>query len=209
MVKVASEATTTTTTLTTTTDALLSIPLLSTTDALILIIMSFDTPRLIDPQSLSTLPDILSHLSCLQSAEADLSTSLTNLLSVQDPIVHSLARLRSLIPSLDDLHCEARLLSQTVSGTAKTAGHVGGRVRSLDEEMRRVREAAERVGQVMELKVLSFTSYLYHSSFMPSATSGMSRFITCFNGKQGLGICNQTLRPSLNVTFRPYTRIFR
>jgi hypothetical protein len=45
-------------------------------------------------------------------------------------------------------------LSDKVSATASTAERVGGRVRILDEEMRRVREAAERVGQVMELKVL-------------------------------------------------------
>ena len=41
--------------------------------------------------------------------------------------------------------------------TAKTAERVGSRVRSLDEEMGRVREAGDRVGQVMDLKVLGFS----------------------------------------------------
>ncbi|KAH9951407.1 COG4-domain-containing protein [Amylocystis lapponica] len=105
-----------------------------------------------NPRTLATLPDILSCLSALQSEEAEISTSLSGILSAREPIVNSLARLQSLTPRLDGLSSEALLLSRTVSSTAKTAEHVGGRVRSLDEEMRRVRDAAERVGQVMELK---------------------------------------------------------
>jgi len=66
--------------------------------------------------------------------------------------MRSLASLQSLAPRLDDLNSEAQHFFRIVSATAKTAEHVGGRVRSLDEEMRRVREAAERVGQVMDLK---------------------------------------------------------
>ncbi|KAJ7098169.1 COG4 transport protein-domain-containing protein [Mycena belliarum] len=104
------------------------------------------------PRSLTNLADILSSISEYQSEEAQLSNSLSDLLSARDPIVASLARLQSLIPHLDDLQNEATLLSTTVSSTAQTADRVGGRVRSLDEEMRRVREAGDRVGQVMELK---------------------------------------------------------
>lgn len=107
-----------------------------------------------DPRSLTTLPDIMACLSSFQSEETELSNSLTELLSAREPIVASLARLQSLVPQLDELHLEASLLSDTVSSTAQTAERVGGRVRSLDEEMRRVRDAGERVGQVMELKVL-------------------------------------------------------
>lgn len=108
-----------------------------------------------DPRSLTNLPDIMSCLSSFQSEEAELSNSLTELLSSRDPIISALARLQSLVPQLDELHLEASLLSETVSSTAKTAERVGGRVRSLDEEMRRVREAGDRVGQVMDLKVAS------------------------------------------------------
>ena len=89
----------------------------------------------------------------MESEEAELSSSLAHLLASQEPIINSLARLQSLEPTLDQLHKEAYVFDQTVSRTAKTADEVGGFVRTLDEEMRRVREAAERVGQVMELKV--------------------------------------------------------
>lgn len=105
------------------------------------------------PRRLATLPDILDALSVLQSHESNLSTSLTSLLSIYEPISASLGSIQSLGPQLDALAEETQLLHQTVSYTARTAQHVGGRVRSLDEEMRRVREASERVSQIMELKV--------------------------------------------------------
>ncbi|KAF8212519.1 COG4 transport protein-domain-containing protein [Mycena galopus ATCC 62051] len=104
------------------------------------------------PRSLRNLADILSSIAEYQSEETHLSNSLSDLLSARQPIVASLARLQALVPHLDQLQNDAVLLSSTVSATAQTAERVGGRVRSLDEEMRRVREAGDRVGQVMELK---------------------------------------------------------
>jgi len=106
-----------------------------------------------DPRSLTSLSDILSCLATLQSEEAELANSLTDLLNAREPIIRSLGRLNSLVPQIDELDREASLLSDRVSNTAKTAERVGGRVRLLDDEMGRVREAADRVGQVMELKV--------------------------------------------------------
>ena len=106
-----------------------------------------------DPRTLTSLPDILASLSALESEEAELSASLSRLLSDREPIINALSRVQSLVPRLDELYGEATLLAGTVGATAKTADRVGGRVRSLDEEIRRVREAGERVGQVMELKV--------------------------------------------------------
>jgi hypothetical protein len=50
---------------------------------------------------------------------------------------------------------DAKLLHANVERTAKTAESVGGKVKALDEEMRRVREASERVAMAMELKVCS------------------------------------------------------
>lgn len=102
------------------------------------------------PRSLTNLADILSSISEYQSEETQLSTSLSDLLSAT--CVASLARLQALVPHLNDLQNDAVLLSSTVSATAQTAERVGGRVRSLDEEMRRVREAGDHVGQAMELK---------------------------------------------------------
>ncbi|KAI0317766.1 COG4-domain-containing protein [Amylostereum chailletii] len=104
------------------------------------------------PSQLTSLSQILSALSSLESEEADVSNSLSGLLSSHEPILASLRRLQTLFPGLDELHSEASHLSDKVSVTARTAARVGGRVRTLDEEMRRVREANERVAQVMELK---------------------------------------------------------
>ncbi|KIK63178.1 hypothetical protein GYMLUDRAFT_95807 [Collybiopsis luxurians FD-317 M1] len=114
--------------------------------------MASPAPPRPDPRTLTSLPQILSSLSDFQSQEADLSTSLTQLLAASEPITASLSRLQSLVPRLDELLSDASTLSQNVSSTAKTAERIGGRVQSLDEEMRRIREASDRVGQVIELK---------------------------------------------------------
>jgi conserved oligomeric Golgi complex subunit 4 len=111
------------------------------------------------PSTLTTLPQILSALSSLESEEAEVSNSLSVLLTDQEPILNSLVRLQSLLPHVDDLYAEASMLSRKVSTTARTAERVGGRVRTLDEEMHRVREASDRVQQVMELKVCLFRPY--------------------------------------------------
>ena len=105
------------------------------------------------PDSLTTLPEILSSLSLLESEEAELSTTLQELLANRDPVVSSLSRLQNLLPQLDELRTDAYLLTRKVSVTGETADRIGGSVRALDEEMRRVREAGDRVAQVMDLKV--------------------------------------------------------
>lgn len=105
-----------------------------------------------DLRTIATLPEIISCISSLQSREGELSAELADTLSDRAAITDSLSSLQSLLPHLDNLCLEAECFHATASATAKTADHVGGHVRLLDEEMRRVREAAERVGQVMELK---------------------------------------------------------
>lgn len=106
-----------------------------------------------DPRQLITLPDILSCLSAYQSEEAELSNALSELLEAREPIVQALDRLHSLVPKIDELQQDAALLTGRVSRTAQTADRVSGRVQLLDEEMKRIREAGDRVGQVMDLKV--------------------------------------------------------
>jgi hypothetical protein len=112
-----------------------------------------EAPTRPSPDSLTTLPEILSSLSLLESEEADLSSNLQELLANRDPVVSSLSRLHNLLPQLDELRTDAYLLTRKVSITAETADRIGGSVRALDEEMRRVREASDRVAQVMDLKV--------------------------------------------------------
>lgn len=143
-----------------------------------------------DPRSLTSLPEILSSISTFQSEEAELSNSLTELLSAREPIVSSLSRLHSLVPCLDDLHREASFLSQKVSTTALTAERVGGRVRSLDEKMRRIREAGDRVGQVIELKVILyiFLSPSLERTFL--CLSVISRSPSSVYRQSRLGRCN-------------------
>ena len=106
-----------------------------------------------DPRTLTNLQDILSCLSLYQSKEAELSISLSTAISSSEAVAASLSRLQSLQAHIDDLHAEASILVKTVSSTADTARRVGGRVRSLDEEMHRVREASDRISQVIDLKV--------------------------------------------------------
>ncbi|KDQ12274.1 hypothetical protein BOTBODRAFT_176521 [Botryobasidium botryosum FD-172 SS1] len=103
-------------------------------------------------RTLTTLPELLRSLSELQSLESALSESLGALLASHEPIDAAVLRLNALSSHIDELHLDASLLSNKVQLTAKTAERVGGRVRTLDEEMRRVKEAGERVGLVMELK---------------------------------------------------------
>ncbi|KAG6850470.1 hypothetical protein H0H93_012891 [Arthromyces matolae] len=105
-----------------------------------------------DPRTLTSLPELLSCLSALESEEAEHSTSLSALLKAREPLLSSLKRLNTLVSPVDSLLTEANVLSSNVTNTAKTAERVGGRVRSLDEEMGRLREASDRVSQVMELK---------------------------------------------------------
>ncbi|KAI0262967.1 COG4-domain-containing protein [Gloeopeniophorella convolvens] len=104
------------------------------------------------PATLTTLPQILAALSALESDEAALSHELAALLADEAPVTRALARLQALTPRVDELHADAGRLAHKVGATARTAARVGGRVRALDEEMHRVREASDRVGQVMELK---------------------------------------------------------
>lgn len=105
------------------------------------------------PSTLTSLQDILASLASLEEEETRLSESLADILSNHEPVQSSLLRLRALAPQLEEIGAESGLLSSTIEATAQTAERVGGRVRTLDEEMRRVREAGERVSQVMELKV--------------------------------------------------------
>jgi len=149
-----------------------------------------DEPRK-DPRSLTNLPEILSCLSAFQSEEAELSNSLTDLLTTKEPIFSSLSRLQSISPQVNELQVNASLLARKVSNTAETAERVGSRVRSLDEEMGRVREASDRVCQVMELKVMmpvnvAMSKRIDKNLVLIVSPTGVYR-------KPGLGNCSQAL----------------
>lgn len=103
-------------------------------------------------RSVTNLQSLLSSLSVIQSREAALSESLTEILSDRDQIFVALTRIHELGPRINVLCDEGDVLAHHIATTAHTAERIGGQVRSLDEEMRRVKEAGDRVALVTELK---------------------------------------------------------
>lgn len=104
-------------------------------------------------RTLRTLPEVLSALSAVQSKETALAASLSALLESTEPLNASLTRVAKLSQTIEALKDESGSISTKVGVTAMTAERVRGKVQALDEEMRRVREAGDRVAMVMELKV--------------------------------------------------------
>jgi hypothetical protein len=148
-----------------------------------------EAPTRPSPDSLTTLPEILSSLSLLESEEADLSSNLQELLANRDPVVSSLSRLHNLLPQLDELRTDAYVLTRKVSVTAETADRIGGSVRALDEEMRRVREASDRVAQVMDLKVYLPSSDAIVMQRIFTAHVVIARCPPICYRLSGLGVC--------------------
>jgi len=144
------------------------------------------------PRELTSLSAILTSLSEIESQEANLGITLSNLLANQEPIISSLTRLQSIAPHVDELLLDAHLLSEKVGMTAQTAQRVGGRVRALDEEMRRVKEANDRVNAVLDLKVsLLLPSHPKHR--LRSTQVVISR-ASCLHGCSRLGSRQPALR---------------
>ncbi|GJJ12454.1 hypothetical protein Clacol_006696 [Clathrus columnatus] len=106
----------------------------------------------VSSRSVTNLQSLLSSLSILQSHETALSESLAELLSNRDRIVDTLARIHELEPKISSLYEDANILARNISTTSDIAERIGGKVWSLDEEMKRVKEAGDRVGLVTELK---------------------------------------------------------
>lgn len=160
------------------------------------------------PSDLTTLPGILASLDSLEQEENELSDSLAAVLSNDEPVQHALQRLQSLAPRLDEINVDAEFLSSTVSATARTAERVGGRVRLLDEEMKRVKEAAERVTQVMELKVGGRTLYYYRDqslTFVPQTSlTEIQSAIDSQNWEAATRHCARAMAIPLEVIAGPF-----
>ena len=153
------------------------------------------------PTTLTTLPEILTSLYSLEQEENRLSDSLAAVLSDDEPVRCALQRLQSLAPHLDEISTDVRLLYATVSATARTAERVGGRVKLLDEEMSRVKGAAERVTQVMELKVRPL-AWQFNRVLTFSSLQVLHQRSPSVHRKPGLGSCYSTLRPSNGTSNR-------
>jgi conserved oligomeric Golgi complex subunit 4 len=148
---------------------------------------------------LKSTAELTAALGDLQSAEAQVNASLTALLENVQPINDTLRRLSTLAPKLDAISDEATVLNDNVVKTAKTADRVGSRVRALDEEMRRVREASERVGMVMDLKVCTFVVRMTIILMDISSPHYLSYTtpLTHKNGRQLLGIALELWRSQI------------
>ncbi|KAL7411046.1 COG4 transport protein-domain-containing protein [Mrakia frigida] len=113
------------------------------------------------PRSLLT-PALLPHLATLQSLESSLSQDLHALLSDRSTLDTAHTQLRKLLPRIQAVEGEVSGINQHGGGEEGLVGRIGkvneiaerigGKVRGLDEELLRVREAGERLNEVMELK---------------------------------------------------------
>ena len=134
-----------------------------------------DTPVILDPRSITSPDQIAAQLAVLSKRESELSIALNNLVSDRSSIENALSHLEELgtdihqisldvdgpsMPGLG-LHNGLDMYGDTVEGGLvervrrvwETSERVGGKVRRLDEEVGRVREATDIVTEVLELKV--------------------------------------------------------
>ncbi|KAF8633700.1 hypothetical protein AX17_004358 [Amanita inopinata Kibby_2008] len=132
-----------------------------------------------NPRALTGLSDVLSCMSQCQAEEDTLSIYLAELLKDNEPVLDSVSRLRTLAHDLDAVRQEGWMLSRRVSFTAKTAARIGHRVRTIDEEMGRVKEAGDHVSQVMDLRTsLSALRLSIESQDWESATRHCARVMS-------------------------------
>ncbi|KAK0632134.1 COG4 transport protein-domain-containing protein [Immersiella caudata] len=126
--------------------------------------MTLPTPRSHKPPPSSSDPssallevtsatEVRAALAALHTQETTLSSHLSALLSAQQDISRSLARLDNLRAGLGAQVIAARGISNAMlSSAASTASHLSGHVRALDLEKRRVEDTLRVVEQVAELK---------------------------------------------------------
>ena len=140
------------------------------------------TPHLLDPRQLMDASQIPAQLALLSQRESDLSLALNALIADRARIELTLDQLRRVSLDVDrltlDLSGSRRNGASYASSSSKlrsvrddylddddlglvervrrvweTSENVGGKVRRLDDEISRVREATDVVSEVLELKV--------------------------------------------------------
>lgn len=139
------------------------------------------SPTTIDPRIITDPSQISAQLALLTRRESELSFALNALVADRSQIEGALTHLRQLGSEVDRLAIEVdgeagpfnglRLhngsvfledddggLVERVRRVWETSERVGGKVRRLDEEVGRVREATDMVSEVLEVKV-SLTAY--------------------------------------------------
>ncbi|KAK1926544.1 COG4 transport protein-domain-containing protein [Papiliotrema laurentii] len=132
-------------------------------------------PMTLDPRSITSPDQIAAQLALLSKRESELSVALNNLVSDRSSIENALAHLQDLGEDIHLISLEVdgggpstglglhngsdALMHETEGGLVErvrrvweTSERVGGKVRRLDEEVGRVKEAADIVTEVLELK---------------------------------------------------------
>ncbi|ORX50456.1 hypothetical protein DM01DRAFT_1290514 [Hesseltinella vesiculosa] len=105
-----------------------------------------------DINVLTNINDIRESLRLLDQEETDIDTSLDQLLSQQDNLQAILSSLHILRPQLDELQQDSTLMMETIQNTARLAINISDKVRQLDKEQSRTRQAISYVDDVQELK---------------------------------------------------------
>ena len=141
------------------------------------------TPQSLDPRSITSPEQIAAQLALLAKRESDLALSLNQLVSDRSSIEGALSQLQELGEDVyrlslqvdgpapvnglgikgEDPFDEGGLV-QRIKRVWDTSERVGGKVRRLDEEVGRVREATDIVTEVLELKV----GKTFRSTFRPA-----------------------------------------
>ncbi|KDE05958.1 hypothetical protein MVLG_03644 [Microbotryum lychnidis-dioicae p1A1 Lamole] len=109
-------------------------------------------PLELDVSTLTSRSLIEQHLAELTRHESSLDDQLVQLISAKQPLQSQLDRLGSLKEVVHGIQGEASHLCRQVAQVATTAERVGGKVRVLDQEQSRVKEAIEYVQAVQDLK---------------------------------------------------------
>ncbi|SCV74096.1 BQ2448_6528 [Microbotryum intermedium] len=109
-------------------------------------------PLELDVSTLTSRSLIEQHLAELTRHESSLDEQLLQLISTKQPLQAQLDRLGSLKEVVHGIQGEASHLCRQVAQVATTAERVGGKVRILDQEQSRVKEAIEYVQAVQDLK---------------------------------------------------------
>ncbi|CAO3628643.1 unnamed protein product [Mucor fragilis] len=105
-----------------------------------------------DFESLTNIDDIRECLRLLDEEETRIDVSLDDMLAKETSLEHSLNALNALRPQLGSLKTKSARVIDTVDKTSRLAEVISDKVRQLDQEQSRARQAIQYVEDVQELK---------------------------------------------------------
>ncbi|KAI8088572.1 hypothetical protein BDF21DRAFT_221108 [Thamnidium elegans] len=105
-----------------------------------------------DFESLTNIDEVREYLRLIDEEETRIDTCLDTMLSQEQDLDSSLSILASLGPRLNQLKSNSTRVIDTVDKTSRLAEVISDKVRQLDQEQSRAREAIKYVEDVQELK---------------------------------------------------------